>query len=184
MGIRFMNFSIIKKKINRSFLKTATITLVSLPILVVLLSAAIVIYDNAYLEDYSNNTNDNRDNKMIKGDCRIVNPRLAYDNDYDLYIYRFEESNIHAFSVDNMGVIRDISNISKDGKAKNYEGKIFEEFNKNKKNFKVLNHVKYSNGEIFYIKKDDSSFDAVSEIYNFYLGVQYIYLKYLRNTYN
>ena len=163
-------------------LKRFVITILAAMSFFVLFGILFTIYDNVIIKDYANNTNDGI--KISKGDCRIVNPRLAYDNDYDLYIYRFEEGNIHAFSVDNMGVIRDISNISKDGKADNYEGKIFEEFNKNNKNFKVLTHVKYSNREIFYVKKDDNGFDATSELYKFYLGVQYLYFKYLRNTDN
>lgn len=163
-------------------LKRFVITILAAMSFFVLFGILFTIYDNVIIKDYANNTNDGI--KISKGDCRIVNPRLAYDNDYDLYIYRFEEGNIHAFSVDNMGVIRDISNISKDGKTNNLEGKIFEEFNKNKKNFKVLNHVRYSKGEVLYVKKDDSRFELTGELYNFYLGVQYFYLKYLRNTDN
>lgn len=168
-------------KIMRVFIKVE-LMIVSFVILITIIAAALVVADNKYLKDYSNNTKEGT--KISKGDCRIVNPKLAYDNDYDLYFYEFGKGNVHAFSVDNMGVIRDISNISKDGKADNYEGKIFEEFNKNNKSFKVLTHVKYSNREIFYVKKDDNGFDATSELYNFYLGVQYLYFKYLRNTDN
>ena len=44
-----------------------------------------------------------------KGDCRIVNMKLAYDNKYDLIYYLTKDETIHVVAVDKNNIIHDVS---------------------------------------------------------------------------
>lgn len=68
---------------------------------------------------------------MSAGDCRIVNTKLAYDNDYRIQTYSLTkkstgEIRFHVIAIDKNNIVKDVSNLDRD--VKNDNGKTMEQF--------------------------------------------------------
>lgn len=102
-----------------------------------------------------------------KGDCRVVNARLANKNNYDFYIYDFVKGNkliSHAFAVDKNNIIRDVSNL--DTEEDNWEGKDFTYIDEvaDKKSLVLKTEYK-SNGDYKFKTGDNITLSTIIFIY-------------------